>query len=601
MLTYTRLWCRLKNKDSKLFQVLTKEYVSKRKVILTGTPLQNNVNELWNLLNFLLPNVFDTDADFKTWFSKPFAIEEEEEEEEASQEEQMVLINRLHQVLRPFMLRRTKNDGDLALSMPENREVIIKCSLSGLQNVMYRQLQYQTLQDRSNLNTKTFNNIVIRLRQVCNHPYLLDDEKYQVDLGPENIVRTCGKFDVLDRILPKLKAAGHRVLVYSQMVKLLEILQQYVEEKGYRYSKLIGATSSDERAELIEEFNRPDSDVFIFLLSTRAGGQGVNLQTADTVIIFDSDWNPMMDEQAKARINRIGQTKQTLVIRLMTPGTVEERMLNRASARLRMGDLVIESGMFKVGASSRDSQEKLKERLVQDELLADISKIEADVATDEDMNELIMRSDEEFEQWQQMDAERIAREAEEGFEAKQRLLPEIDVPEELLGPKMTKHDRVVVLTDPTQRAGTITGFGKGLEIEVRLDDGEKMTVHRTMLAMQQAEETEEDFEAARLGRRRTVNRSHSVSHQGLTDSEFTRCLEEGISIEEFSRRKREKQERGRAPIADEDEDGGGSRRKRKKSKRAREQLEEDEDEEEEEEAPAKRAKGYSEDNDPSES
>lgn len=580
---------RLKNKDSKLFVVLTKEYVSKRKVILTGTPLQNNVDELWNLLNFLLPTVFDTDQDFKTWFSKPFAIEEDAEEEEVGQEEQMVLINRLHQVLRPFMLRRTKNDEDLQLSMPENREVIIKCSLSGLQSIMYRQLQYSTLRsrdDKGNVQGKSFNNIVIRLRQVCNHPYLLDD---QFDLGPENIVRSCGKFDVLDRILPKLKEAGHRVLVYSQMVKLLDILQIYVEEKGYRYSKLIGATSSDERADLIEEFNRPNSDVFIFILSTRAGGQGVNLQTADTVIIFDSDWNPMMDEQAKARINRIGQTKQTLVIRLMTPNTVEERMLNRASARLRMGDLVIESGMFKVGASSRDAQEMLKEKMDKDDLLEDISKIDAEAATDEDMNELIMRSDEEFEVWQQMDVDRVAAEKEAGLGPRSRLLSDLEVPEHLLGDSFHAGDRIVLIDD---RSGTCKGpAAKPLEIVVNMDDGTVETVHRVMAMHEPVEETEEDLEASRLGRRRSVNRHHSVSHHGLTDAEFTKCLEEDIDIPEYVRKKKERlaknRENAAAGLAAEDEEGEEEAvaAKPKKKKKRRRDAEEERDEEEEAPAP----------------
>lgn len=207
--------------------------------------------------------------------------------------------------------------------------------------------------------------------QVCNHPYLIPE----CDLGSDQIVRSCGKLDVLDRILPKLKACGHRVLIYSQMVKLLEILEEYVLQQGYVYRKLIGATASDERAKLIADFNLPDSDIFLFLLSTRAGGQGVNLQTADTVIIFDSDWNPMMDEQAKARINRIGQKKQTLVIRLVTPNSVEERMLARANARLRMGDLAIESGVFKVGASSREAQEMVKKKLDEDDLLGDVTKV----------------------------------------------------------------------------------------------------------------------------------------------------------------------------------------------------------------------------------
>lgn len=179
--------------------------------------------------------------------------------------------------------------------------MVIKCTLSALQKIQYRQLSYATLRtrdDKGNLKTTAYNNTIMRLRQVCNHPYLMDDNEGW-DLGPAMRVRSCGKLDVLDRILPKLKMAGHRVLIYSQMVQLLEILAEYIEEQGYKYNKLVGATSSEVRAKMIEDFNRPDSDMFLFILSTRAGGQGVNLQTADTVIIFDSDWNPMMDEQVK--------------------------------------------------------------------------------------------------------------------------------------------------------------------------------------------------------------------------------------------------------------------------------------------------------------
>jgi SNF2 family DNA or RNA helicase len=186
-------------------------------------------------------------------------------------------------------------------------QVVIKCTLSALQKIQYRQLSYATLRTRDekgNLKTTAYNNTIMRLRQVCNHPYLMDDNESQWDLGAGMRVRSCGKLDVLDRILPKLKMAGHRVLIYSQMVQLLEILAEYIEEQGYKYNKLVGATSSDVRAKMIEDFNRPDSDTFLFILSTRAGGQGVNLQTADTVIIFDSDWNPMMDEQVAPPLPR---------------------------------------------------------------------------------------------------------------------------------------------------------------------------------------------------------------------------------------------------------------------------------------------------------
>ena len=324
------------------------------------------------------------------------------------------------------------------------------------------------------------------------------------DLGPEMRVRVCGKLDVLDRILPKLKEAGHRVLIYSQMVQLLEILAEYIEEQGYKYHKLIGATASDQRASMIEDFNRPESDVFLFILSTRAGGQGVNLQSADTVIIFDSDWNPMMDEQAKARINRIGQTKQTLVIRLMTPGTVEEKMLSRANARLRMGDLVIEAGAFKVGASSKDAQALLREKLDQDGILADIAQIDQEVATDHDINELMMRTDHEFEMWRRMDEERLKN----AKDSKPRLMQEDEVPERLLGEPIEKGDRVEMLDG---RLAAVSAKGQGHEWVVQVDDGELLTVHRTELMLAAPVETEETHEAARLARRKVTNRDHSVT------------------------------------------------------------------------------------------
>ena len=477
------------------------------------------------------------------------------------------------QVLRPFMLRRVKTDKDLELSMPENREVVIKCALSALQKIQYRQLSYATLRTRDekgNLKTTSYNNTIMRLRQVCNHPYMLDDPNKDAkwNLGPELRVRACGKLDVLDRILPKLKAAGHRVLIYSQMVTLLEILAEYIEERGFNYFKLIGATSHEIRSEMIEAFNKPDSDIFLFILSTRAGGQGVNLQTADTVIIFDSDWNPMMDEQAKARINRIGQTRQTLVIRLMTPGTVEEKMLSRANARLRMGDLVIEAGAFKVGASSKDAQSLLREKLDQDGILADIAQIDNDVASEDEINELIMRREEELVMWQEMDAKLREERATNGLDKMPRLMQEEEVPEELLGERISTGDRVVLLDDRLATVGKKVS-PKGHEWQVEVDDTkEKLTVHTTELMLAPMLETEETYEAARLGRRKQTNRSHGVSHGGLTDAEFTRCLESGIDIDTYIKDKRDRAERAQ---------GASSKKRRRSSTRGGDRQDEDDE------------------------
>jgi SNF2 family DNA or RNA helicase len=130
-------------------------------------------------------------------------------------------------------------------------------------------------------------NVLMQLRKVCNHPYLFDNFEYPLD---DNLIRTSGKFDLIDRMLPKLKAAGHRVLIFSQMTQLLTILEDYMTFRGYKYLRLDGTTKADDRAALLQKFNAPDSEYFVFMLSTRAGGLGLNLQTADTVIIYDSDW-----------------------------------------------------------------------------------------------------------------------------------------------------------------------------------------------------------------------------------------------------------------------------------------------------------------------
>lgn len=156
----------------------------------------------------------------------------------------------------------------------------------------------------------------------------------------EEIVTASGKMMMLDRLLPHLQANGHRVVLFSQYTRTLDIIQDYLEMRGYQFTRLDGSTHRVNREVRITQFNSPGSKTFLFLLSTRAGGEGVNLYTADTVILFDSDWNPQVDIQAMARVHRIGQTKTVHIYRLVTSGTVEERIVQRAQKKLYLDSLV---------------------------------------------------------------------------------------------------------------------------------------------------------------------------------------------------------------------------------------------------------------------
>jgi SNF2 family DNA or RNA helicase len=279
---------RMKNADSKFAQTLGTIYQSKHRILLTGTPLQNNLPELWALLNFLLPKIFSSMETFDQWFNKPFVafrnqgnvVSEENSDQGTTltQEERLLVIHRLHEVLRPFVLRRVKDQ--VLDQLPEKVEKVLRCPLSGWQRHMYSTITSRVVNAKEGVG---LNNPVMQLRKICNHPYLFLTN-YIVD---DNIVRMSGKFELLDRMLPKLQAAGHRVLMFSQMVEAMKCLESFFQLKNFQYLTLDGSTPADEREKRMYEFNDPNSPFFIFLLSTRAGGLGLNLATADTVIIFD--------------------------------------------------------------------------------------------------------------------------------------------------------------------------------------------------------------------------------------------------------------------------------------------------------------------------
>merc|ERR1719483_775863 len=433
---------RMKNHHCKLTIVLNTHYIAPNRLLLTGTPLQNKLPELWALLNFLLPSIFKAVATFETWFNAPFAMTGEKAE--LKEEETILIIRRLHKVLRPFLLRRLKKDVESQL--PDKVEYIIKCEMSGLQRALYTHMQEKGIMltdaeakgGKKNSGAKALMNTIMQLRKLCNHPFMFQhiEEAFARHLGMHtnvvqgpDIFRASGKFELLDRIFPKMHRTGHRILLFCQMTQLMTILEDYLSWRGYKYLRLDGTTKSEERGEMLAQFNAKGSEYFIFLLSTRAGGLGLNLQTADTVVIFDSDWNPHQDLQAQDRAHRIGQKNEVRVLRLMTVNSVEERILAAAKYKLNMDEKVIQAGMFNQRSTGSERQELLQSILRDEE---DDEDEENEVPDDEVINQMLSRSEDEFELFQRMDLERRRADAELGDKRKPRLIEEKELPEFLL-------------------------------------------------------------------------------------------------------------------------------------------------------------------------
>ncbi|VAH14230.1 unnamed protein product [Triticum turgidum subsp. durum] len=396
---------RLKNHECALARTLVSG------LLLTGTPIQNSLQELWSLLNFILPNIFNSSGNFEEWFNAPFACDVS-----INDEEELLIIHRLHQVLRPFLLRRKKDEVEKYL--PSKTQVILKCDFSAWQKAYYEQVASKgKVALGSGLKPKAVANLSMQLRKCCNHPYLFV-EQYNM-YQREEIVRASGKFELLDRLLPKLHRAGHRVLLFSQMTRLLNILEVYLQMYNFKYMRLDGSTKTEERGKLLADFNKKDSEYFIFLLSTRAGGLGLNLQTADTVIIFDSDWNPQMDQQAEDRAHRIGQKNEVRVFVLVSVGSIEEEILDRAKQKMGIDAKVIQAGLFNNTSTAQD-----RKALLQEILKRGTSTLGTDIPSEREINRLAARTEEEFWLFEKMDEERRRRE-----NYKSRLMQGPEVPE----------------------------------------------------------------------------------------------------------------------------------------------------------------------------
>lgn len=496
---------RMKNHHCKLTQVLNTHYVAPRRLLLTGTPLQNKLPELWALLNFLLPTIFKSCSTFEQWFNAPFAMTGEKVD--LNEEETILIIRRLHKVLRPFLLRRLKKEVEAQL--PEKVEYVIKCDMSALQRVLYRHMQAKgvLLTDGSEKDkkgkggTKTLMNTIMQLRKICNHPYMFQhiEESFSEHLGFTggivqglDLYRASGKFELLDRILPKLRATNHKVLLFCQMTSLMTIMEDYFAYRGFKYLRLDGTTKAEDRGMLLKTFNEPGSEYFIFLLSTRAGGLGLNLQSADTVIIFDSDWNPHQDLQAQDRAHRIGQQNEVRVLRLCTVNSVEEKILAAAKYKLNVDQKVIQAGMFDQKSSSHERRAFLQAILEHEEQ----DEEEDEVPDDETVNQMIARHEEEFDLFMRMDLDRRREEARNP-KRKPRLMEEDELPSWII-----KDDAEVERLTCEEEEEKM--FGRGSRHRKEVDYSDSLTEKQWLKAIEEGtlEEIEEEVRQKKSSRKR---------------------------------------------------------------------------------------------------
>eukprot|EP00916_Digyalum_oweni_P009359 GHVL01015781.1.p1 GENE.GHVL01015781.1~~GHVL01015781.1.p1 ORF type:complete len:1001 (-),score=230.73 GHVL01015781.1:13-3015(-) len=388
---------RIKNEASKL-SIAVRGFTTDFRMLITGTPLQNNLHELWALLNFLYPDVFTSAKEFDEFFDLGGNKDVKEQSAEDSENKKVEIVQLLHKVLRPFLLRRVKSEVEKEI--PPKHEKHLLVNFTEMQKILYKNIlskNIDALNDRDGSGKNRLLNLVMQLRKAANHPYLFDAmEDKNLPVDGEHVITNSGKLQLLDIILKRLMRQGSKVLIFSQMTRMLDILEDYCQIRKYVYCRIDGNTTGEDRDRQIQEFNE-NSDYQVFLLSTRAGGLGINLASADTVVLYDSDWNPQVDLQAMDRAHRIGQKKCVVVYRLIHANSIEQKIVEKAGLKLKIDTAVIQSG--------RNCEKNKK--LTKNELVnmiqygADsIFKTSAEAVTDEQLDDILTRGDkikEEFD------------------------------------------------------------------------------------------------------------------------------------------------------------------------------------------------------------
>ncbi|XP_057999585.1 probable helicase CHR10 isoform X2 [Hevea brasiliensis] len=362
---------RLKNPSSVLYNILKECFLMPRRLLMTGTPIQNNLTELWALMHFCMPSVFGTHEQFLSTFKEAGDPTSDLDAAEVKRQ-----LKNLKCIMTAFMLRRTKSKliecGNLVL--PPLTEITVMAPLVSLQKRVYASILRKELPKLLALssaasNNQSLQNIVIQLRKACSHPYLFPGIEPEPFEEGEHLVQASGKLLILDQLLQKLHDSGHRVLLFAQMTHTLDILQDFLELRKYSYERLDGSVRAEERFAAIRSFSGQlgklnsefdKNTAFVFMISTRAGGVGLNLVAADTVIFYEQDWNPQVDKQALQRAHRIGQINHVLSINLVTMCTVEEVVMRRAERKLQLShnvvgdDIVQQKGKETAGVETMD-------------------------------------------------------------------------------------------------------------------------------------------------------------------------------------------------------------------------------------------------------
>ncbi|KAA8592492.1 hypothetical protein FQN60_017947 [Etheostoma spectabile] len=454
---------RMKNHHCKLTQVLNTHYVAPRRLLLTGTPLQNKLPELWALLNFLLPTIFKSCSTFEQWFNAPFAMTGERVD--LNEEETILIIRRLHKVLRPFLLRRLKKEVESQL--PEKVEYVVKCDMSAIQKVLYRHMQRGILltdgsekDKKGKGGAKTLMNTIMQLKKICNHPYMFQhiEESFAEHLGFQNgvisgldLYRASGKFELLDRILPKLQATNHRVLLFCQMTTLMTILEDYFGYRNFQYLRLDGK-----------------------------------------------------DLQAQDRAHRIGQQNEVRVLRLCTVNSVEEKILAAAKYKLNVDQKVIQAGMFDQKSSSHERRAFLQAILETEEQ----NEEEDEIPDDETLNQMIARNEDEFELFMRMDMDRRREEARNP-KRKPRLMEEDELPSWIIRDE-AEIERLTYEEEEEKM------FGRGSRCRRDVDYSDTLTEKQWLRAIEDGnlEEMEEEIRLKKRKRKRRQDKDSSSRDDG---------------------------------------------------------------------------------------
>ncbi|XP_038067729.1 DNA excision repair protein ERCC-6-like [Patiria miniata] len=331
---------KIRNPDAAVTQSC-KQFRTCHRIILSGSPMQNNLRELWSLIDFVFPGKLGTLPVFMEQFSVPITIGGYSNATQVQVQTAYKCATVLRDTINPYLLRRMKADVKQSLQLPDKNEQVLFCRLSEEQTELYKEyLNSKECQLILNREYQVFAGL-ITLRKICNHPDLVSggpkiikgDQSAEAVLAANDpkmqygYWERCGKMIVVNSLLKLWHKQGHRVLLFSQSKQMLDIMEDFVKHT-YSYMRMDGSTSISSRQPLIQQYNS-DPSIFVFLLTTRVGGLGVNLTGANRVVIFDPDWNPSTDTQARERAWRIGQNRQVTIYRLITNGTIEEKIYHR--------------------------------------------------------------------------------------------------------------------------------------------------------------------------------------------------------------------------------------------------------------------------------